>query len=117
MKEWWLPLAGLAVGLAASFTGLGGGFLVVPLLVALGYTPQRAVGTSFVAILVVAASSVVGHEKLHEVDWRAGLLLGVGGVLGAQIGPRLLQHVSAPAFHKIFAAVLVGLAAWVYLKD
>ena len=44
--------------------GLGGGFVVVPLLVALGYTPQRAVGTSFVAILLVGLSSLVGHAKL-----------------------------------------------------
>jgi len=116
MSVFWLPLLGILVGVAASFTGLGGGFIVVPLLVALGYTPQRAVGTSFAAILLVGLSSLAGHAKLAEVDWKAGLLLGVGGVVGAQVGPRLLQHVSAPAFQKVFACVLLALAVWMFLK-
>ena len=116
MSVWWLPLLGIVVGVAASFTGLGGGFVVVPLLVALGYTPQRAVGTSFAAILLVGLSSLAGHAKLAEVDWKAGLLLGVGGILGAQVGPRLLQGVPASAFQKGFACVLLALAVWMFFK-
>src|SRR5258705_13605114 len=112
MSVSWLPLLGIVVGVAASFTGLGGGFVVVPLLVALGFTPQRAVGTSFAAILLVGVSSLAGHAKLAEVDWKAGLLLGAGGVIGAQVGPRLLQNVPGPTFQKLFAGVLFGLAVW-----
>jgi uncharacterized membrane protein YfcA len=116
MGVWWLPLLGIVVGVAASFTGLGGGFVAVPLPVALGYTPQRAVGTSFVAILLVGVSSLAGHAKLAEVDWRAGLLLGVGGVLGAQVGPRLLQGVPGSVFQKGFAGILFALAVWMFFK-
>ena len=68
MSAWIFPLLGVAIGLAASFTGLGGGFVVVPLLIALGFTPQRAVGTSFAAILLVGLSSLFGHAKLAEVE-------------------------------------------------
>jgi len=116
MSVWWFPLLGIVVGLAASFTGLGGGFVVVPLLVALGFTPQRAVGTSFAAILLIGLSSLFGHAKLAEVDWKAGLLLGAGGVIGAQVGPRLLQNVPGPLFQKLFASVLFGLALWMFFK-
>lgn len=116
MGVWWFPILGVLVGVAASFTGLGGGFVVVPLLVALGFTPQRAVGTSFAAILLIGLSSLTGHAKLAEVDWRAGLLLGAGGILGAQVGPRLLQHVPGPVFQKIFACILVTLAVWMFFK-
>ena len=116
MSAWVLPLLGIVVGLAASFTGLGGGFLVVPVLVALGFSPQRAVGTSFAAILVISVSSLFGHARLEEVDWRAGLLLGLGGILGAQIGPRLLQGVPGPVFQKVFAVLLAGLAVWMFLR-
>ncbi len=116
MSVWWLPILGILVGLAASFTGLGGGFVVVPLLVALGYTPQRAVGTSFAAILLVGLSSLVGHAKLAEVDWKAGLLLGLGGVVGAQIGPRLLQNVSDTAFQRLFGVILIALAIGMFVK-
>lgn len=72
MSVWLFPVLGILVGVAASFTGLGGGFVIVPLLIALGYTPQRAVGTSFAAILLVGLSSLAGHAKLAEVDWKAG---------------------------------------------
>ena len=117
MRALWFPLFGCLVGVAASFTGLGGGFLVVPLLIAVGFSAQRAVGTSFVAILVVSLSALAGHAKLHEVDWRVGVLLGLGGIAGAQIGPRLLQNVSGHAFQKIFAGVLVALAAWMFFRS
>lgn len=111
------PLLGLLIGIGASFTGLGGGFLVVPLLIALGFTAKRAVGTSFVAILVVSLSAVFGHARFHEVDWRVGGLLGLGGIVGAQIGPKLLQGVPGPVFQKIFAGVLAGLAAWMWFRS
>lgn len=116
MSVWLFPILGILVGVAASFTGLGGGFVVVPLLIALGYTPQRAVGTSFAAILLVGLSSLAGHAKLAEVDWKAGLLLGAGGVIGAQLGPRLLQHVPGSVFQKVFACVLAALAVWMFFK-
>jgi uncharacterized membrane protein YfcA len=116
MSVWLFPVLGILVGVAASFTGLGGGFVIVPLLIALGYTPQRAVGTSFAAILLVGLSSLAGHAKLAEVDWKAGLLLGVGGVVGAQLGPRLLQHVPGSVFQKVFACVLAALAVWMFFK-
>ena len=102
---------GIGVGVAASFTGLGGGFLVVPLLVLLGFPPQRAVGTSFLAILILSLSAVFAHGRLQHVDWRLGLLLGLGGVVGAQVGARLLEQVSGVTFNRIFALVLLGLAA------
>jgi len=112
MSSWWFPLLGVLVGLAASFTGLGGGFVVVPMLVLLGFTPQRAVGTSFVAIVLISLASLFGHARLADVDWRAGALLGLGGIAGAQVGPRLLQHVEAATFQKIFAVILIALAIW-----
>ena len=113
---WLLPLIGVLVGVGAAFTGLGGGFLVVPLLISLGYAAQKAVGTSFVSIVVVSLSALVAHGRLAHVDWRAGLLLGVGGILGAQVGARLIDHVSTASFKKVFAVVLVGLAAYLFFK-
>jgi len=72
--------------------------------------------TSFAAILLIGLSSLAGHARLAEVDWKAGLLLGAGGVLGAQIGPRLLQDVPGSVFQKIFACVLLALAVWMFFK-
>lgn len=109
-----MVILGLGVGIAGAFTGLGGGFLMVPLLLFWGYTAQKSVGTSFLAILVISISALVAHNKLANVDYRAGILLGIGGILGAQIGARLVEHVSTASFKKIFALVLVGLAAYLF---
>jgi hypothetical protein len=107
---------GVGVGIGGAFTGLGGGFLMVPLLLFMGYAAQKAVGTSFLAILVISISALVAHNKLANIDYRAGILLGLGGIAGAQIGARLVEHVSTANFKKIFACVLVGLAAYLFFK-
>jgi hypothetical protein len=111
-----LALFGVLVGVGAAFTGLGGGFLVIPFLLYLGYPAQKAVGTSFVTILVVALSALFAHNKLANVDFRVGLLLGVGGIVGAQVGARLVEHVSTAQFRKVFAVILIGLAAFLFFK-
>jgi uncharacterized membrane protein YfcA len=107
---------GVVTGVGAAFSGLGGGFLMVPLLLLLGYEAQRAVGTSFLGILVISISALIAHNKLANVDFRVGLMLGLGGVIGAQIGARLLEHVSTASFRRIFAAVLVGLAGYLFFQ-
>ncbi|MCP5419792.1 MAG: sulfite exporter TauE/SafE family protein [Gammaproteobacteria bacterium] len=111
-----LVVLGVGIGVGASFTGLGGGFLMVPLLLFMGYTAQKAVGTSFLAILVISISALFAHNKLANVDYKMGLLLGLGGIVGAQIGARLVEHVPTAQFKKIFALVLVGLACYLFIK-
>jgi len=107
---------GLLVGFGASFSGLGGGFLMVPLLLLLGYSAQNAVGTSFLGILVISVSALVAHGRLANVNYTAGLALGIGGVIGAQIGAHVLENVSTANFRKIFAGVLLGLALYLFFK-
>ena len=109
-----MAVLGLFVGIGAAFTGLGGGFLMVPLLLFMGFTSQKAVGTSFLAILVISISALIAHNRLANIDYRAGILLGIGGVIGAQIGARLVEHVSTANFKKIFALVLVALAVYLF---
>ena len=107
---------GVVTGIGAAFSGLGGGFLMVPLLLLLGYEAQRAVGTSFLGILVISISALIAHNKLANVDWKVGIMLGLGGVIGAQIGARLVGHVSTDQFKKIYAVILVGLAGYLFFK-
>ena len=111
-----LVVSGIVAGIGASFTGLGGGFLMIPLLLFLGFSAQKAVGTSFLAILVISISALIAHNRLSNVDYKLGILLGIGGIIGAQIGARLVDHVSTANFKKIFALILVGLAAYLFVK-
>jgi len=108
--------SGVLVGIGASFTGLGGGFLMVPILLFMGNSAQKAVGTSFLAILVISISALIAHNKFANVDYKIGFLLGIGGIIGAQVGARLVEHVSTANFKKIFAIVLVCLATYLFFK-
>ena len=109
-----LAVVGLIVGILSSVIGLGGGFMVVPLLIYLGRDAKLAVGTTFVFILLVAISSLIAHYRLGNVDVKTGLVLSLGGILGAQIGPQVLQNVSDQNFKKIFSVLMVITAVWMF---
>ena len=91
--------------------------MIVPLLIFFGREAKLAVGTSFVFILVVAISSIIAHYRLGNVDIKTGLMLGLGGVVGAQIGPQILQHVSEQNFKRIFSVLLVITAVWIFVDS
>ena len=112
-----LVLVGFIVGILSSISGLGGGFMIVPLLIYLGREAKLAVGTSFVFILVVAISSIISHYRLGNIDIKTGLTLGLGGIIGAQIGPQILQHISEQNFKRIFAVLLVITAVWIFVDS
>ncbi len=107
-----LVLVGLLIGILASGTGLGGGFLVVPYLLMLGKDARLAVGTSFIYILIVAISSLIAHFREGNLDVKTGLLLGLGGVVGAQLGPLILKHVPNVGFKWAFGLFLIGVGVW-----
>ena len=109
-----MAVVGLMVGFLSSITGLGGGFMVVPFLIYLGRDAKLAVGTSFVFILLVAISSIIAHYRLGNIDIKTGLVLAVGGILGAQIGPQVLQHFSDQNFKKIFSVLMLITAVWMF---
>jgi uncharacterized protein len=112
-----LAVFGVAVGAAASFTGLAGGFLMVPMLLLMGYPAEQSVGTCFFATVLIAISAVIAHIRLGHVDYRAGILLGMGGIIGAQIGARFVEQVSTANFKKIFAGILIALAVYLLCKS
>jgi len=114
---WWLlALVGLGIGIGASFTGLGGGFLIVPLLLALGFAGPQASGTSAMAILIIAVSTIAAHHRLGHIDYRTAILIGLGGIAGAQLGAILVSQVSTETFRKLFAGILAALAIWMWVK-
>ena len=111
-----IAAGGLFVGLFASFSGLGGGFLMVPLLLFLGNPAPKAVGTSLLAVMIISASALFAHHRLGNVDFQTGLLLGVGGLIGAQFGARLVENLSTTEFQKIFALLLFALSLYLFFR-
>ena len=89
----WLPgvvLLGFAVGVLTGLFGVGGGFLLTPALKALFGVPYPvAVGTDLVQIFLTGTVSAYRHGRAGNVEWRLGLVLGAGGVAGAELGVRV----------------------------
>jgi uncharacterized protein len=108
---------GLFIGILSSSSGLGGGFLVVPFLVYLGYEAKVSVGTSFLFVALVAVSSLWAHSRLGNVDLKTGLLLAAGGVLGAQLGPQVLANISDQNFKRGFSVLLIGTGVWLLINS
>ena len=108
---------GMIIGALSSGSGLGGGFLVVPFLLQLGREVKVAVGTSFVFILIVAISSLIAHARVGNVDWKSGSLLAIGGMLGAQAGPLILENISDQSFKRVFSIVLIGMGLWLFYQS
>lgn len=111
-----LIAVGFFVGTLGSFSGLGGGFVVVPLLLFLGYSAQKAVGTSFLVILIISSSALFAHNRFDSIDFKTGLLVGLGGVVGAQVGANLVQYVSTDIFRKVFSLFLTSIAVYLFFK-
>jgi len=102
-----LGAIGVAAGFLSALFGVGGGIVVVPLLiVAAGYAPKRATGTSLAAIVVTALFGVAAFAALDEVSWRHAALVGVPAVAGAVVGVRLQRALSSQRLTLLFAAFL-----------
>ena len=108
-------LLGILIGILSSGTGLGGGFLVVPFLIYLGKEAKIAVGTSFIYVFLVAFSALIAHIRLGNLDYRTGLFLAVGGILGAQVGPSVLNFIPDLIFKRIFGLMMISVGAWLIL--
>ena len=117
--EYWHALLLVGIGFLAGFINAvagGGSLLTLPLLIFLGYSAQDAVGTSFMGILVISMSALFAHGRMAHVDYKTGILLGVGGIIGAQVVAYLLQYVPTQTFKKIFALLILGMAVYMFFK-
>ena len=105
-------LIGSIGGTLAGLLGVGGGFIMVPLLVMMmGLEQQMAQGIS---LLVIIPTSIVAIWRLHKsslIDWSMVTVMAVGSILGAAISSNFVQYIDSKLLTKIFGfcVILVGL--------
>jgi hypothetical protein len=119
-KHGWLAVTiiGLATGAYSGFFGLGGGFILVPLLARWLRLPlRRAIGTSLVTVAILAVPGTVAHAALGNIDWRLVFTLVVGVVPGALLGARLNRAVSEAGVRIMFALMLACVAVWLVVNE
>jgi uncharacterized membrane protein YfcA len=101
---------GLTMGFVGAILGIGGGFLLVPMLIYLLRVPTNVViGTSMVLTLVTMASATVLHAATnHLVDAVLALILMVGGVIGAQFGARAGQRMRSDRLRLLLGVLVLA---------
>jgi uncharacterized membrane protein YfcA len=111
---------GLGAGGLSGFFGIGGGFLIVPgLIAATGMTMLQAVGSSLFSVGAFGATTATSYALDGLIDWRVALLFIGGGLLGGAIGASFAQRLAAHrgALQRVFAGVVFAVAAYMLWRS
>ncbi len=82
---------GFLVGLLSGLFGVGGGFLMTPLLIMIGIPPTVAAASDSNQIVAASASGTYAHYRLGNVDFKMGIYLLIGGVIGGTGGVQIIK--------------------------
>jgi uncharacterized membrane protein YfcA len=103
---------GAAVGLVSGLFGVGGGFLLTPLLMFVGISPMVAAASDSAQIVASSTAGTLAHSRAGTVDFKMGLILFVGGAIGSTVGVRILEWLNrfgpANSVIRILYVVLLG---------
>ena len=111
---------GAATGLFSGFFGIGGGFLIVPGLMASTGMPMRnAIGSSLVAVAAFGLTAALNYAASGLVDWLLAAVFIGGGVVGGLAGAALSKRLSAHkgALNTIFALLIFAVAAYMLWRS
>lgn len=109
-----LVVAGLGIGFLTGFLGVGGGFVVVPVLVVLlGFAMPVAVGTSLLVIALNSAVALAARAADGTFVWSVIIPFTVAAIVGSLAGTRLSDRVPANDLTRAFAGLLLVVAVYV----
>jgi uncharacterized membrane protein YfcA len=119
-----LPVAGISInvfliigigaglGFLSGLLGVGGGFLMTPILMMIGVPPTVAAASDTNSIIATSSSGVAAHFRLGNVDFKMGSILLAGGLVGAAIGVEVIKVLrslgNADALIKLTYVVVLG---------
>ena len=120
-----LILIGLAASALGALVGIGGGVIIVPLLIFFGInmgildriTPQSAVGTSSIILIVIGLSAMISYGRSNQVDWKNGRLFLLGIMPGAFIGSYASRFFTIDSFNLYFGIFLIFLSTLLIIRD
>jgi uncharacterized protein len=110
--------AGASVGLLTGILGVGGGFLIVPVLVMLvGLPMYQAIGTSLVIIAANSLAGFIGHLEMSLFDTTLTAIFVATGLAGTYAGSRLAQRLPAQRLKQVFAIFVLFLALYLLVDN
>ena len=109
---------GLVAGLASGYVGVGGGFIMVPLMLSVVGIPMRkASGTSLIAVMILAIPGVIEQGIIGNINYLAGIAIVIGTIPGAVIGARLVTKVPERTLRLLFGCFLIVAAVMLVLNE
>ncbi|MCY0849521.1 sulfite exporter TauE/SafE family protein [Sulfuracidifex metallicus] len=110
--------AGLAVGFASGYFGIGGGFLVVPgLLFSSSLDMLRAVGTSLIAVGTFGVTAASTYAVYGDINVTVSILYLLGGIAGGYLGASMASTIPKSTLRKIFAIIIVLVAFYTMYQN
>lgn len=112
----WLVPLGFAAGVVGSMIGLGGGFIMVPVLTFFGFSPTAAASNSLFAAFSNAVASTASYARQKRIVYSLGIKLALISIPGTVLGAYLSDDISSSLFKLLFAFVLIGSGIYIYTK-
>lgn len=99
---------GMVAGFASGYIGVGGGFIMVPMMMTLIRMPMKLTsGTSLVAVMILAVPGVITQIALGNVDWAVGIFVALGSVPGAVLGSKAVPYIPERTLRFAFGFLLI----------
>jgi uncharacterized membrane protein YfcA len=111
-----LLLLGIGVGTLSGFFGIGGGTILVPALLFIGFGMKTAVGISIVQMVFSSIYGSYLNSKRGTLDIRMVLMIGIGGFTGALMSPWVVATLDAFVLEAIFLGFVLTALARLYFK-
>ncbi len=116
-----LVILGVGVGIIGGFFGMGGAWMVTPGLNILGFPMAFAIGTDIAHMAGKSLISTMRHGKFGNVDYKLGMIMLVGTVVGFEVGAQMIMWLerlgNVEMVVRLLYLVLLGLIAWMVFHD
>lgn len=112
-----IVLTGFAVGAAAGYFGIGGGFLIAPaLMYAASLNIIDAIGTSLLPVSAFGLTTAIRYSLEGQIQWLVSVLFIMGGIGGGFVGTRLSTKIDRERLGKMFSIILILVALFIIVK-
>ncbi len=109
---------GAVAGFLSGFIGVGGGFLIVPMLMWMfGFSFKDATSTSLMALCVISIPGIITHGMMGHVDYLRGIAIAAGSIPGAFLGTKLLKKTREKPLRIVFGILIFAMSATLAINE